>query len=48
VGIPLAILAALAFVTILRSLEARTTSQMVFVASLVVLLAGSQVGFGAV
>jgi hypothetical protein len=35
-------------VTILRSLEARTKPQTVFVASLVVLLAGSQVGFGAV
>ena len=34
--------------TILRSLEARTKAQTVFVASLVVLLAGSQVGYGAV
>jgi hypothetical protein len=47
VGIPIAILAALGFVTILRSLEARRRPQAVFLASLVVLLAGSLVGFTA-
>ena len=48
VGIPLAILAALSFVTILRSLGAPRRSQAVFVASLVVLLTGSLVGYRAV
>ncbi len=48
VGIPLAILAALAFVTILRSLGPRRRPQAVFVTSLVVLLAASLVGFRAV
>lgn len=44
-GIPLAVLAALGFVTMLRSLEARKKPQAVFVVSLVVLLTGSLVGF---
>ncbi|MBA2713979.1 MAG: hypothetical protein H0U55_10580, partial [Rubrobacteraceae bacterium] len=48
VGIPLAILAALGFVTILRSLEARRKPQAVFMVSLVVLLTGSLVGLAAV
>ena len=48
VGIPLAILAALAFVTILRSLEPHRKLQSVFAASLVVVLAGSLVGFGTI
>jgi len=47
VGIPLAILAALAFVTILRSLGLSKKPQSAFVASLAVLLVGSLVGFGA-
>ncbi len=47
-GIPLAILAALGFVTILRSLEARRKPQAVFVASLVVVVTVSLVGFTAV
>jgi hypothetical protein len=46
-GIPLAMLAALAFVTILRSLEPRKRPAAMFVASLVVLLTGSLAGFGA-
>ncbi|MDQ3930422.1 MAG: hypothetical protein M3328_14915, partial [Chloroflexota bacterium] len=45
VGVPLAILAALALLTILRSLEPRRRPAAVFVASLVVLLVGSLVGF---
>jgi hypothetical protein len=45
VGIPLAILAALAFVTLLRSLVPRRRPQAVFLASLVVLLAATLVGF---
>lgn len=48
VGIPLAILAALAFVTLLRSLVPRRRPQAVYVTSLVVLLAVSLVGFRAV
>ena len=48
VGIPLGILAALAFVTILRSLGVPGRPWAVFVASFVVLLAGSLVGFTAV
>jgi hypothetical protein len=47
VGIPFAILAALGFVTILRSLGAPRSPQAVFVASLVVLLTGSLVGYRA-
>jgi hypothetical protein len=48
VGIPLAILAALALVTILRSLEPRKRpAAAVFVGSLVVLMTGSLAGFGA-
>ena len=46
VGIPLAILAALAFVTVLRSLDPRRSPAAVFVASLVVLLAGTLWGSG--
>jgi hypothetical protein len=48
VGIPLAILAALGFVTILRSWGAPRRPQAVFVASLVVLLTVSLVGYRAV
>ena len=48
VGIPLAILAAPAFMAILRSLQPRRKPQAVFLTSLVVLLAGSLVGLTAV
>jgi hypothetical protein len=47
VGIPLAVLAALAFVKILRSLGGHNRPPAVFVASLMVLLAGSLMGLGA-
>ena len=47
-GVPLAILAAMAFVMILRSLGPRRRPAALYAASLVVLLAGSVVGFRAV